>query len=309
MTIRKTPWAGRGRPLVTQQYGWRTSMICRAMLACLLVGMVVSPPSVRADESIEKQDRLRQEYQAARDTVAGKQEWDWEATKELHRSGQAFLTELVHQWAALPAGSADTAAVREEIQSVFNALAGCRGKDHVCVGCRATENFINQQSFLAGIAWPLLAATPLRTEQAELLAELTRPNFSVRLADGIARLGMPTERYGWDVQATHALALIRSGKGKKAQAAVKRLNRKVSMNELKGRLRRNYTNELQLCEVLQGLQAAVANDHEAARQHLENARQLRDDLSPQASPLAAEIERRLVGAPAVDPAPTTGKES
>ncbi len=282
----------------------RTAIPSLALLACTLC-LATLHPSARAEEPAEKLEPLRKEYQAARDTIARKKGWDYEALKALNSSGQALLPELLACWASLPAGSAEADALGKEIRTVFKTLAGSR----------LTENWINQQSFLARRAWPLLVEQPLTPEQVKLLLDLTKPNMGVRLEDQTARNGKWTEGYGSDVQATYALALIRAGKAEQAREEIDNLQRKFSIKyktKPKGRLDhhpetadaryRGYLDYLQVCETLLGLQAALTGDAQSAAQHIENARKLRGDLSPKATQLAAEIER-LVEAQAAASSP------
>jgi hypothetical protein len=41
------------------------------------------------------------------------------------------------------------------------------------------------------------------------------------------------------------------------------------------------------------LQAAISDDREGAKKHIENVRKLREALSPEANPLVAEVARRV----------------
>lgn len=274
--------------------GFRAMLLCRIMLACVLC-LLASPPAIRADESSEKLNRLRDDFQTARNTVASNREWDYEASKELTRSSRALITMLLDHWVALPADSKDAPAVGKEIQVAFGGLAGSS----------STEGNVDAQSFLARIAWPLLADATLTKQQTTLLAELIKPRLSSRwLGDVLAQLDKPSEPFAWDLQVTYALALMRMGEDKRALKEVANLQRKVFANfkaSPAGKLDygpeagearyRDYVDYLQACELLNGLRAAIAGDHEGAAGRVQQARQLRDSLSPEAGQLVAEIER------------------
>jgi hypothetical protein len=296
MITTHTSTKDRASSPASQQRSSRAARLSRALLAYILC-LATLPPSTRAEEPAEKLEPLRKEYQAARDTSARKKGWDYEAFKALNSSGQALLPELLAHWFTMPTNSAEAAATEKEIRAVFKTLAGSR----------LTENWINQQSFFARRAWPLLVEQPLTPEQVNLMLDLTKPNMGVRLEDQAARDGKWTEGYGSDVQATHALALIRAGKAEQAREEIDNLQRKFSIKyktKPKGRLDhhpetgdaryRDYLDYLQVCEALFGLQAAIAGDAKSTAQHIENARKLREDLSPEARQLVAEIERLVV---------------
>ena len=158
---------------------------------------------------------------------------------------------------------------------------------------------------MSRIAWPLLANSNLTKEQSELLAQLIKPPSASKISDVLARIGLPTEAYGWDQQAVHALALIRLGKEKQARSEIATLYAKVSANyksNPKGSLDygpeagesryRDYVDYLQLCELLSGFQDSISNDHKSATKHVAQAKQLRSKVSPKAAVLIAEISRR-----------------
>ena len=286
-------------------------MIYRTVLASLLCVVAFSPSAraeERAEERAETLEKLRQRFQEARDTAAtienpnlgseGFQEkleiWA-EAHKKSQKSARALIPALLKHWMTLPDDSPEAKTVREEIKTVFKDMAGQP----------RSERYYNAKSFLARGAWPLLADDRLTQKRAAFLSELTEPQWLVRENDRKARRGEPTEALGWDVQAAYALALIRSGNDKQARDEITILNSKVSMQykfNPNGKLDygpeagdaryRNYIDYLQLCEILRGLQAAISKDHEGATQHIKQARKLRDELSPEASLLLAEVGRR-----------------
>lgn len=239
--------------------------------------------------------QLRQRHNQARATFAETQDYgeDYQESKD---AAHALISALLNHWMTLPEGSAEAPLLKEEIRAVFKETAGSK----------FTEQHNTEKSFLARTVWPLLANSEPTREQAVLMAEMTKPQMGVRMYDKMARAGQPTEPLGWDVQAAHTLALIRSGKAKEARDEISILHDKVSINNARnpkgsldygpeaGEARyRNYTDYLQLCQVLHALQAAIANDHESAQAQLENARKLRETLSTEAAPLVAEVDRRI----------------
>jgi acetyl esterase/lipase len=246
-------------------------------------------------EKVERLQQLRERYQQARATFAETQDYrkDYRASRE---SAQQLVSALLNHWIALPEDAAEGPALGQEIRTFFKDLAGNPLTERSNIG----------KSFIARTVWPLLADLEPTPAQAAFMAELTKPQMGVRINDKLARVGIPTEALGWDVQAAYALALIRSGQDKQARDEITMLHDKVSINYArnpKGSLDygveagagryRNYTDYLQLCQVLHALQDAISNNHEGARKRMEKARKLREDLSPEASPLVTEVSRRV----------------
>ena len=256
--------------------GLRTSQIFKndcSVLACALC-VVVFSQSARAAAPVEKVEQLRQRHAQARAHFAKTRDYG-KAYREMKESGHELISGLLNHWKNLPKGSAELPAFREEIKVVFNKMAR-----------PLTEAHNKEKSFMTRTVWPLLADDGLTLGQAAFIVELTKPQMGVRMNDSAARRGRPTEPLGWDVQAAYALALIRSGKDKQAAGEIAILHKKVSINHArnpKGSLDygheagtgryRDYTDYLQLCDVLYALQDAIANDHAAAKRHLEKARQ------------------------------------
>ncbi|MDG2223741.1 MAG: hypothetical protein P8L85_20350 [Rubripirellula sp.] len=242
-------------------------MIHRFTLA-LLLSVAVFLPSTQA----ETLEALRQSYQEAHDSASkienpkigaeGFREKlsDWaDAHRKSQESARALILALLDHWVTLP----DDKAVKEEVEAICKDLAGDP----------QTENYRTAKSFFARTAWPLLANNKLTKDQAEFLAELTKPSGNSGINGVLARLGRPSEPQGWDVQAAYALALIRSGKEKQAREQISNLHAKVSANykaypeggldygpEAGDARYRNYVDYLQLCEVLHGLQASISDD-------------------------------------------------
>lgn len=281
-------------------------MIWRFLLTSALC-VVAFSTATGAAEQAETLEQLRQRYQQARDVLAKTENPElgsegfpeklkvWAAVyQQSQASARALISALLNHWRTLPDDSAEVPAVCKEIKTVFQEMAA-----------PPSEQYNLAKSFLARAAWPLLADEKLTPKRAAFLVELTEPQMLVREKDRLARLGQSTEPLGWDVQAAYALALIRSGKDKQAGGEITALHHKVAVNHKvnpEGRLDygpeagearyRNYIDYLQLCEILLGLQAAVAGDHAGAARRVEQARELRDVLSPEASLLIAEIGRR-----------------
>jgi hypothetical protein len=267
-----------------------------AILICLLLqtGCTSTRNLQSALVQDERLQQLRHQHQQARDNFAQTQDYGDDYRQAID-TGHALISALLSYWVALPEGSTEAPALRQEIKALVKETGGNP----------LTERHNIEKSFLARGVWPLLADEPT-SEQAAFLAELTKPQMGVRMNDRRARAGKPTEPLGWDVQAAHALALIRSGDDERARDEIDILHDKVSINHArnpKGQLDygleagaaryRNYTDYLQLCEILRALQAALSNDPEGAKTHIANAVQLREVLSPEATPLATEVHRRV----------------
>jgi hypothetical protein len=257
----------------------------RSALACLLCVAAFQLPA-RADEQKEEFLQLLSQYQAARKIVAESPEGDREARSNAREAAHALLPKLLDIWMALPDGSEERPTIGELIKVICRDMASPP----------RTERENDEKSFIARTVWPLLADEKVTQEQAAFLAELSKPQFSIRMNDRIARLGMGTEPLGWDVQAAYALALVRSGNPKQARDEITILHKKVSKNHKVRPEDQSFTDALQLCEVLHALQAAVSKDHEGAMKHIENARKLQDAISPKAAPLVDEVTRRVLEA-------------
>jgi len=268
-------------------------------MACVLC-VAAFQLSAHADVQKEELIQLLGQYQAARKVVAENPEWNFEDTKRCREAAHALVPELLDVWMALPDGSEDHAKFGELIKSICRDMASPP----------RTERENIEKSFIARTVWPLLADEKVTQEQAAVLAELSEPQFSIRVNDKFARRGMGTEPLGWDVQAAYALALIRSGNLIQASDETRILHNKVSKNHKVRPNDRGFTDALQLCEVLHALQAAVSDDHEGATKHIENARKLQDAISPKAAPLVDEVTRRVLeaGRDAKERAPEEAKE-
>lgn len=251
--------------------------------------------AARVGDSEERLEQLRRRHQEASATFSKTKDYGG-PYRESIASAHELLSALLIYWKALPEGSPEAETAEKEIKTVFKDLAGGRG----------TERYNLAKSFIARATWPLLVDSNLTQKQAKFVMELTKPQMAVRMNDKKARRGKWTDPLGWDVQAAYALSLIRSGANKQALNEISVLRDKVSQNRARkpngtldygpeagpGRYR-NYLDYLQLCEALHALQAAVSNDREGAGKHLGNARKLRKDLSPEATPLVAEVMRRV----------------
>lgn len=238
---------------------------------------------------------LRRQYQETRAAFSKTKDYGKPYRESIGSAHELITALLVHR-KALPDGSPQAGRTEQEIKTVFKDIAGSP----------FTEQYNNEKSFIARTTWPLLVNNELTQEQAGFVLELTKPQMAVRMNDKKARRGKWTEPQGWDVQAAYALALIRSGKNEQGRDEVSSLRQKVSQNYARkpngsldygpeagpGRYR-DYLDYLQLCEVLYALQAAISNDPDGAKKHLEKAHGLRKALSPEATPLVAELTRRV----------------
>ena len=98
-----------------------------------------------------------------------------------------------------------------------------------------TESHRQASQELAVICWPyVLDAMPKTMAQA--IIGLTKPDAAVRVSDRLADQGRPTEPLGWDIQATHALALARAGAIEQALQENDALMNKIQINLMRGRL-------------------------------------------------------------------------
>lgn len=94
---------------------------------------------------------------------------------------------------------------------------------------RMTERGMQVQNLFAKKAKPMIIKNLSTTTQANFLALMTQPGAHQRLADKMAVKGTPTEPFGWEVQATHSLALMRAGQHKKARTENKKLLLKTGL--------------------------------------------------------------------------------
>ena len=274
-------------------------MIHRFALATVLIVVASSSP-IQA----ETLEQLRDNYQKAHETSSniedpkfGNEDFReklaiWaDANKKSQLAAQKLISALFKCWIEQP----NDETLKTEIESVYQGLAGKRN----------TERYTNAKSFITRISWPLLTDSDLTDEQAELLSKLIKPQGVSRIGDVMARVGLPSEAYGWDQQAAYAMALMRLGKEKQARQEISNLHAKASTNykaNPKGSLDygpeagvsryRDYVDYLQLCEVLSGFQDSVSNNHKNAAKHVTQARNLRYKLSPEAMVLVVEINRR-----------------
>ncbi len=98
-----------------------------------------------------------------------------------------------------------------------------------------TENYRRASQQLAVICWPYVLDAVPKT-MAQVISTLTKPDAAVRASDRLADQGRPTEPLGWDIQATHALALARTGLIEQAIQENEALMKKLQINLMRGRL-------------------------------------------------------------------------
>lgn len=240
-------------------------------------------------------DELRKEYKQAHSKFAKTQDYGKDYRESIETSHQ-LISALFNYWITLPEDSAKFPIICNEIKTLLKGTAGSP----------LTERHNGEKSFLARAVWPILSEKDLTKKQAAFIVKLSKPQMSVRIYDKLARLGKSTEVLGWDVQAAYALALIRSGNDKKARNEISNLQRKVSINRKANprgsldyghsagdRRYRNYTDYLQLCEVLHALNFIILGNRESAVRHIETAQKLRRTFSPQSIALSTEVKQRI----------------
>ena len=265
-----------------------------SILVCALSTVVFSQ-SARANTQENTLEQLRQRYHQAHATFTKTKQYG-KVYDESLESGHKLITALLNHWVTLPEGSAKATVVRQEIRTVCSNMAGKP----------LTVRRNKEKSFLARVIWPRIADDGIIPAQAAFMAELIEPQMSIRMNDKAAIRGDKTEPIGWDVQAAYALALIRSGNYKQAHNEINILTVKVGISHgfnPKGRLDNgskteteryeSYTDYVQLCQSLLALLAAVSNDYKSALRIIEVARAMQHTISPKATPLIAEVNRRI----------------
>lgn len=137
------------------------------------------------------------------------------------------MSKILDEWKGLPEDSKNAEAFVQKINSLHDKLMKAHKPN--------TENSRKTLVRLAMLTWPHLADS-IPKHMARTLAELTKPDAAVRVSDRLAAAGRPTEPVGWDVQATHALALARAGKIEESLRENGALIKKIEVNLQKGRL-------------------------------------------------------------------------
>lgn len=92
---------------------------------------------------------------------------------------------------------------------------------------RATERSMNRRMLFAGHARKLLIDPKVTKAEARFLKGLCATKGGIGFADVLAGIGIPTEPWGWDIQDTYSLALLKSGDIKQARRENKLLLRKA----------------------------------------------------------------------------------
>jgi hypothetical protein len=83
---------------------------------------------------------------------------------------------------------------------------------------KPTEYGMQQQRAFANQARSRLVKTTVTHKEAVFLTKLCVPGAHQRHTDNMARDGRPTEPFGWDVQDSYSLGLMRSGQYDKARS-------------------------------------------------------------------------------------------
>ena len=84
-------------------------------------------------------------------------------------------------------------------------------------------------------AWPLVLS-PISHDLADVIVRRTKPDAGIRMNDRFAKAGRPTESFGLNVQAVHALALAHAGDIDGALRENDALLAKITVNKEKSRL-------------------------------------------------------------------------
>jgi hypothetical protein len=179
--------------------------------------------------------------------------------KSVKDAARKLAPELLHHWMFLPDGSPQTKEAATKVKKVLLLLKS--GKDNI-----------------ARFTWKTLVDQKLTTKKSALLVDLLKPNRTVRFNDACALNGLPTEAYGWDIQAAYALALLRNQQTKQFLAEIKVLKTKVSVNYKSGpdfgldygpeagKYRyRTTLNYIQLCDVINGYHLALLGKFTGAK--------------------------------------------
>ena len=210
-----------------------------------------------------------------------------ERTNAFHRFAEALLK----TWSTLPDESAELPALEQEITTLHPEA----------IKPLLTEKSHRESQFFAGVIWKLVHAPGLSSKRASFLASLTVPHAGIRINDKLADLNRPTEPYGWDIQGTHTLALLRAGNIGEARKENERLLKKLNINLREGRLpnvtvnfRGGIRNQMSLkreCLLHRSLIEATAGETKAASDFLEEAKEIdeTDDITAAQESMLKEI--------------------
>jgi len=143
-------------------------------------------------------------------------------TTAVHR----FAGALLKTWKALPDDSRDLPTIEKEIKAIYQEET----KPPL------TEKSHKETQFFAGIIWKFVVPPVLSQKRALFLTSLTAPHRGIRANDRRANLNLPTEPWGWDIQDTYSIALLRAGRLKEARKENELLLKKLTVNLKRGRL-------------------------------------------------------------------------
>lgn len=105
-----------------------------------------------------------------------------------------------------PVVSLSDQASADMTAETFNAMAD-KSLNGVNPNTEAARRAANE---IAAIAWPVVLS-PISKALAQTIVERTKPSHGIRINDRLAQAGRPTESFGWNIQAVHALALAHAG--------------------------------------------------------------------------------------------------
>ncbi len=210
-----------------------------------------------------------------------------ERTDAIHKLAEALLT----TWATLPDESTDLPALETEIATLHQEA----------LKPLLSEKSHNESQFFAGVIWKLVQAPGLSSQRASFLTTLTVPHAGIRRNDELADLNRPTEPYGWDIQGTHSLALLRAGRIAHARKENEWLLKKVNKILRESRLpnltvnfrggERTPTSLKREFLLHRSLIEATAGEMKAARAFLEEAKEIdkTDDITAAQESVLEEI--------------------
>lgn len=219
----------------------------------------------------------------AGDSEFGKKLSAWsKANSERTHVVHELVPALFEAWKTLPDDSKDCAVLEKEIRTVHKNFL------------KPSESEKNHKAsqFFAGIIWKFVEVPGLSKERATFLAALTIPHAGVRRNDNLASQGRPTEPYGWDIQMTHTMVLLRAGKIDDARKENTALLTKLNVNLSRGRLpnlnvnfrggKRSQASLKRECLLQRSLIEATASVADAAKSFLKEANEIEETESVRA---------------------------
>lgn len=191
----------------------------RMKLKWWTIGVLFSVGAASADETKISLSELREEFEvvdaAYRDTPKPKfGDPDFQAdltvwsdlNSQRREALGPYVSALYREWDVRK----DEPGKRRQIESKLLALRQEETR-------KPTEYGMRQQRAFASQARSRLVKATVTREEAVFLTKLCVPGAHQRHTDNLARNGRPTEPFGWDVQDTYSLGLMRSGEYDKAR--------------------------------------------------------------------------------------------